>query len=249
MQKSQKYAIIVAISVKNIDVEFFMGKKHYFLNSIYLSICLSFVVVASFLNFNNSVAKQDLQQEPTNVEFHFQDEEDATDDNTSSDFNPLDKIDNKHKSEIAATYSTDKPAPVISYSQPSGISYSSYIIINGRTLRIQDVDDTLIDSTDHVNRWGKKFLYGHNTAGVFGSMANLSNGATFTVAMDGEEHTYQIAYMETMVKSKVEENMLGIAYASYGGSRYDLSLMTCAGRSTGGGDATHRLVVFANRIS
>ena len=67
--------------------------------------------------------------------------------------------------------------------------------------------------------------------------------------MDGELHTYQIAYTETMEKPKVEQNMLSIAYANYGGANYDLSLMTCAGRSVGGGDATHRFVVFAYRIS
>lgn len=228
---------------------FFMGKKHYFLNSIYLFICISFVILASFLNLHNSSAEQNVGF--LNGDFHLEDQEEQKD-IASEDFSLRQKIENKYESSIAASYETAYPSPVISSaavnSAPQSIPYSSYIAIAGRTLRVEDVNSTLVDSTDHVNRWGKKFLYGHNTSTVFGPIRNLTNGATFVAKIDGEEHVYQVMYTETMEKPKVEKNMLAIAYAIYGGN-YDLSLMTCAGASLGGGDATHRFVLFANRIS
>ncbi len=225
-----------------------MGKKRYFFNSIYLSLCASFVVLASFLNFHDSVAKQEI--EPLNGDFYF-DEQDVQEE-TSKDFALRQKIEDKYEYSISSSYESTRKTST-TYTSTSSfsetVSYSSYISIAGRTLRIQDVDDTLIDSTDHVNRWGKKFLYGHSSSAVFGPMKSLSEGATFTVRLDGEEHTYRIDYTETMEKPKVEKNMSGIAYAKYNGTRYDLSLMTCAGTSLGGGDATHRFVVFATQIS
>ena len=42
--------------------------------------------------------------------------------------------------------------------------------------------------------------------------------------------------------------MRGVADAKYGGIQYSISLMTCSGTSYGNGDASHRLVLFANRI-
>ncbi len=222
-----------------------MGKKRYFLNLFYLSICILFISLASFLNFQNSLAKE--IPSPLNGDFQLEDQEDAPDEYGIKD--RLKPIEEKYQFAIASSYQSTYAPAVNNYTASQPVQYSSYIDIAGRTLRIEDVNDTLIDSTDHVNRWGKKFLYGHNTAGVFGPIRNLSAGATFTVLMDGELHTYQIMYTETMEKLKVEQHMTGIAYANYGGNRYDLSLMTCAGRSLGGGDATHRFVVFANRIS
>lgn len=233
--------------MKDVDGRFLMGKKRYFLNFFYLSLCAFFISMASFLNFQDSTAKQITGDAGLNTEF-YSEEQDETEDQeeSTSAFELLPKIENKYESYIASSYSSSNPH---TSATTASTTYSSYITIANNTLRIEDVNDTLIDSTDHVNRWGKKFLYGHNTSKVFGPIRSLSNGATFTVLMDGQESTYQIMYTETMERPKVEKNMLGIAYATYNGVRYDLSLMTCAGTSLGGGDATHRFVIFANKIS
>ena len=42
--------------------------------------------------------------------------------------------------------------------------------------------------------------------------------------------------------------MSAVAGARHGRVQYDLALMTCYGTSYGNGDASHRLVVFANRL-
>ena len=42
--------------------------------------------------------------------------------------------------------------------------------------------------------------------------------------------------------------MYAVAHARHSGVQYDLSIMTCYGTSFGNGDASHRLVIFANAI-
>ena len=42
--------------------------------------------------------------------------------------------------------------------------------------------------------------------------------------------------------------MYAVANARHDGVQYDLSIMTCYGTSFGNGDASHRLVIFANAI-
>ena len=42
--------------------------------------------------------------------------------------------------------------------------------------------------------------------------------------------------------------MYAVSLAVFDGVQYDMALMTCYGTSYGNGDASHRLVIFANMI-
>lgn len=163
--------------------------------------------------------------------------------------------------EPASASVAQAPAPVVRVTAPAPIMGNS-ISVAGRTISIVDVADTSVDAGDHINKYGDKFLYGHNSAAVFGGLAGLSVGQTFSVNYNGSVTTYQIANMVTLAKN-FDYNILeypgstglynyipSIAKrAQFGkGATYDLALMTCAGASVGNGDATHRLVVFANKI-
>lgn len=134
---------------------------------------------------------------------------------------------------------------------------SSTIAVAGRLLEIVDVSDTAVDSGNHVNKYGDKFLYGHNSAGVFGGLVNLGVGNIFTVSYGGVSRNYQVAkivvYEKDAETGKLRLDgagnyMRSVANARSGDVWYDLSLMTCYGISYGNGDASHRLVVFANAI-
>ena len=131
------------------------------------------------------------------------------------------------------------------------------IAIAGRVLEIVDVADTTIDSGGHVNKYGDKFLYGHNSVDVFGGLVNLGVGNIFTVSYGGVSRNYQVAkiviYEKDLETGKLRLDgagnyMRSVANARSGDTRYDLSLMTCYGTSYGNGDASHRLVIFANAI-
>lgn len=143
------------------------------------------------------------------------------------------------------------------YVEPVYVAPSNSISIAGRTLEIVDVADTTVNSGDHVNKYGDRFLYGHNTVGVFGGLVNLGAGSIFSVTYDGVTRNYVVAKIVIFEKNvgngKLQLNgegsyMRSVANAKSDGMQYDLSIMTCYGTSYGNGDASHRWVIFANAI-
>ena len=159
-----------------------------------------------------------------------------------------------------ATQTTPAQTPVTT---PNTGQQTDSIQIAGKNLNIVTVDDTAKDSGNHVNRYKKgnydgRFLYGHNSTTVFVGLKNLKIGSTFTVRLDGEQNTYKITkiiiFNKNVAKGTIEltgdsTNYMGqVAKAKFKGTQYDLSIMTCHGQSLGGGDATERLVIFANKI-
>lgn len=141
------------------------------------------------------------------------------------------------------------------------------IDIAGNSVPIFYSSDTLIDSGGQAGLYGEHFIYGHNTANVFGGVANLEIGDYFTVTLSGTTKTYQIVSADLQTKTHFEGDvvrkttMSGMtimttmkmmkaitAYGEYNGNYYDYILMTCAGTSYGNGDASHRLILMANEV-
>ena len=167
---------------------------------------------------------------------------------------------------VQATPTTQTPAtPAVT---PAPKVKPNQIVIGGRTISMAIVKDTRADAGNHVNMYCgsnaacNKFIYGHNSAAVFGNLKNLRVGVdTFTVTLNGVTSTYRIVnkviydyelggngalrlngdtsinYMNRTAKAKDNNNV-----------QYDLALMTCHGQSLGNGNATQRLVLFANKI-
>ena len=171
---------------------------------------------------------------------------------------PMEQMSASPVIEIAAQPTYTAPAysaPV--YAAPAYTAPANNIAIAGRTIEIVDVANTTVNAGNHVNRFRGKFLYGHNSAGVFGSIVGLGIGATFSVTTNGVTTNYRVANTVTFEKNtstgQLQLNgagsyMNGVAAAYYGGTYYDLALMTCAGTSYGNGDASHRFVIFATAI-
>ncbi len=164
-------------------------------------------------------------------------------------------------SEISTSFTGAKPVYRSDYrSSPEGYGggvYGNYISILGKTLSVVYTDTTTADSGNHVNRFRDRFYYGHNSAGVFGNLGSLGIGSTFSITVDGATHNYRVANVVIFEKNtssgKLQLNgsgsyMNSVAGARYGGRQYSVSLMTCHGTSYGNGDASHRLVVFADEI-
>ena len=125
--------------------------------------------------------------------------------------------------------------------------------IAGRSLVVEYSPNTGVDAGRVVKFYNNKFLYGHNSAGVFGFLPSVGVGQTFTLTYTGVTTTYQV--MEKVEYAKSSPTTLNLngrdysmAYIAKGMNKYSLTLMTCSGRSLGGGDATHRLVLYANAI-
>ena len=153
---------------------------------------------------------------------------------------------------------TPEPEPV----KPTTVA--DHIEVAGKWVNVYDVDSTALDAGNSVYRfvntakgYDGRFLYGHNSNNVFGGLKNLSNGSTLTLTLNNKTTTYRVSAIVIFEKNqetgKLTLNgegsyMNNVARAKYNGTQYDLSLMTCHGTSLGHGDATHRLVIFANAI-
>ena len=125
--------------------------------------------------------------------------------------------------------------------------------IAGRSLTVEYSSSTAIDAGRVVKFYNNKFLYGHNSANVFGFLPSVGVGQTFTLTYNGVTTTYQV--MEKVEYAKASPTTLSLngreysmAYIAKGMNKYSLTLMTCSGQSLGRGDATHRLVLYANAI-
>ena len=163
-----------------------------------------------------------------------------------------------------------EPAPVevvqeeVAYTAP--VVYDQ-INIAGNTIPIFYSSDTMIDAGHQAALYGNHFIYGHNTADVFGGLAGMRIGDYFTVTLDGVTRTYQVVNSDLRTKKHFEgdiirrTNVSGMtvltkmkimkaitAYGEYNGGHYDYILMTCAGTSYGNGDASHRLILMANQV-
>ena len=144
------------------------------------------------------------------------------------------------KTAAATSYPTYTTASTPSYN--GAVTFSPSITINGRTLGIVDVGDTLIDSGTHVNRIGH-LLYGHNYASVFGDIAGTGS---FTISENGTSTTHYVQNVVTLTKEETAKFMNALVRGAYMGGHYQYVLMTCAGQLYGGGDASHRTIVFAS---
>lgn len=142
---------------------------------------------------------------------------------------------------MPATQRNVKAAPVAYVSQPK-----NYIV----TVYTQEMIAHGLSYTD-IYKTGK-LIYAHNSANLLGNLKNLSYGEVFYITEPSGTKAYQVMAMPTYNKTddgylehdpylmgKIKNTALG----------YDLALMTCAGLPVGNnGDATQRLVVFANEV-
>ncbi len=144
------------------------------------------------------------------------------------------------------------PTPIATPTKVRVATPVNGISLGGDAIPITNVSSTTQDSGSGINRIGK-LLYGHNSASVFGSLKNLTVGSTFTVTENNITTTYQVAKITTYEKSadgRLQLNNSG-SYMKAIRDRalgHDIALMTCAGTPYGNGNASHRLVIFANEI-
>lgn len=155
-----------------------------------------------------------------------------------------------------------EPEPEPVYNTPA--TQPDHIEVAGNWVSLYDTNSTADDAGSNALRfinpakgYNGNFIYGHNSWNVFGGLVNLGIGSTFTVTKDNVTTTYQVANIVIFEKNqetgKLQLNgegtyMNNVARAKHNGVQYSLSLMTCHGQSLGHGDATHRLVIFANAI-
>lgn len=170
---------------------------------------------------------------------------------------------NSHASSNAVqNFSVEKPSTPVATQNASPVSspavtslvspvLNDEITFLGHTVSIVNVSSTAVDAGNHVNRFREKFLYGHNSSAVFGGLVNLNEGGRFVVRIDGITKSYVV--IEKVIYEKASGTSLRLNGKDYsmsaiakGRGKYNIVLMTCYGVSYGNGDASHRLVIYAN---
>lgn len=138
-----------------------------------------------------------------------------------------------------------------------GSAMGSYISVSGRNIPVIEVSSTALDAGDHVNKFGDRFYYGHNSGNVFGGLVNYGVGTSFSINSNGITHNYRVVkavvYEKNAELGRLQLNgsgsyMKAVSQARSDGVQYSIALMTCYGTPYGNGGATHRLVLFANEF-
>ena len=123
------------------------------------------------------------------------------------------------------------------------------------TYQVTRYTNSIVEHPDYSNIYKTgKLIYAHNTKNLFGNLRNLSVGTTINLIENGVTNTYVISDIKTFEKNpntgKLQLNGSGdymgtiVKNAFY----HNVALMTCTGTSYGNGDASHRLVIFADRV-
>ena len=126
-------------------------------------------------------------------------------------------------------------------------SAGSFVTIAGANIPLFTAGNTLVDPGNKAAAYGR-MVYGHRGT-AFGNIANLPIGSSFTITRNGATENYVVAGAVTLDKSTTSRFMYSLTnQASYKGQTYSLVLMTCAGAPGDNGDASHRLMLFVEKI-
>ena len=143
-------------------------------------------------------------------------------------------------------------------------NYYGYISIGGRNICLASTSSTsgslsyshaYIFNSPNQNSFNQ-YIFGHSSASIFGSLANLPVGTSFGLTIGGDTTQYRISLKEVSCDysnpsypcTNYPEPVLNMSDAVYPFRKgADLAIMTCAGTAIGNGDATHRLTVYATK--
>ena len=150
--------------------------------------------------------------------------------------------------------------------KPAVVVPRDNITIGGRYIPLYQMGSTDAVLDNAASKYGD-FIYGHNSGNIFGVLYNSWVGQTFSVTVDGVTKNYAVSDIVIYEKNQANGLLQVNGRGNYMGNvanaikkeinqetgqvdltRYSLSLMTCYGTMLGGGDATHRLVIFAYEI-
>lgn len=114
----------------------------------------------------------------------------------------------------------------------------------------------VVEQSNYTNIYKTgKLYYGHNSSNLLGGLKNLNGGDKILVGSQTYTVVAKVTYLKTTLadepgvlhpKGNLMSDVMLSAYNAENGVIYDIAVMTCAGQSYGNGDASHRLVVYAN---
>lgn len=169
---------------------------------------------------------------------------------------------------LPLTPSAGVASTVVSYTAPA---VSDNVTFGGTVIPLVQTysEDFVSDSAANWMSWS--YIYGHNSGNIFGILHSAYVGQTFSVTFGGVTKNYVVSrivdyennYNPALGKYRLQLDGQGDyneavknginkkSYAMNGESPqeyHSISLLTCYGTMLGGGNATHRRVVFGDEI-
>lgn len=149
------------------------------------------------------------------------------------------------------------PAAPVAVAPAPAPAPTNHLDLAGRSLTVEYTSSTAVDAGGVVKFYNNKFLYGHNSGAVFGFLPSVGIGQTFSLTYNGVVTHYRVS--NKVEYAKTGATTLGIGNTTYkmghvangydpNEVRHSIVMMTCSGVSYGNGDASHRLVLFADAI-
>ncbi len=144
------------------------------------------------------------------------------------------------------------PAPVVAKAPVAGVTttVANPKIVNYNVTIVTDKIVAKNLSYSDIYRTGK-FIYAHNSSNLFGNLKYLNIGDVFTITESGVAQKYQV--IDKVIYEKADNGYLNgskrlTKEVEIYANGHDISIMTCSGTAYGNGDASHRLVLFANAV-
>lgn len=143
-----------------------------------------------------------------------------------------------------------EPEPEVIYAPAAGYAPVTPLIAN-YTVTVYSAD-IIADGLSYYDIYKTGMLvYGHNSSNLLGSLSNRYEGEIFTVTEGGVATNYRVA-VKIWYNKTADGYLEGDPYLMGDivdtAMNHSIALMTCAGVSYGNGDASQRLVVYADRV-
>ena len=171
----------------------------------------------------------------------------ATDDVEVSSLNPAGIVETVPLPEPEPIVAEEPAAPVAGVYVAPTFNYTVTINVGSR----KEYNDTAFNlSYADIYRF-KSMVYGHNSANLLGNLAYATEGSVITVNEGAISQSYRVSSIVYYAKT-ADGYLNGDPYLvdtiSKTAMGHSIAFMTCAGKPLGNGDATHRLVVYADAV-
>ena len=146
----------------------------------------------------------------------------------------------------------EEAQPVIAKAPEAGAEpAAAKVVAQIKSYTVNIFSDTIVmDCGGSICKTGK-LVYAHNSANLLGNLSGIAIGEIFNVTENGVTTSYRVADKVTYAKTSdgyLENDPYLMGKIKNTAMGHNMALMTCAGVSYGNGDASHRLVVYADAV-
>lgn len=171
---------------------------------------------------------------------------------TAADEVSLTNIDDSNVAEtVEVAQETTQTIPTAPAAGTERNTVATSAIAQTKNYTVSVFSDTIVMNCENSICKTGKLVYAHNSAALLGNLSSIAIGEIFTITENGVTTSYRVTEKVTYAKTSdgyLENDPYLMGKIKNTAMGHTTALMTCAGTSYGNGDASHRLVVYADAI-